>query len=241
MLACCYGLPTPLRPTSHPTPGEELRAAVEEWQLKRGSPGGGGQRLTTAFLDGTHPVVDVYELKAGCQYSFSLCLSPYSAALGLLAANMSGCSSPFPPWPPCHGMPKLAATRPPCAALPNLTPLQVRLEHMLQRLRVLQQASLTGRPVRLMPRLYLSGAVEASSLHLLRHLGITHVLNATEVGGFAPRLCCDSRGCWWPPRRSSWFSCVRRSAASPAARLTVPPEAVSYSAMRRSSHMLPCP
>lgn len=36
---------------------------MEEWQLKRGSPGGGGQRLTTAFLDGTHPVVDVYELK----------------------------------------------------------------------------------------------------------------------------------------------------------------------------------
>lgn len=54
---------------------------------------------------------------------------------------------------------------------------------MLQRLRVLQQASLTGRPTRLLPRLYLSGAVEASSLHLLRHLGITHVLNATEASG----------------------------------------------------------
>ena len=54
---------------------------------------------------------------------------------------------------------------------------------MLQRLRVLQQATLTGRPTRLLPRLFLSGAVEASSLHLLRHLSITHVLNATEVGG----------------------------------------------------------
>ena len=52
---------------------------------------------------------------------------------------------------------------------------------MLQRLRVLQQASLTGAPCRLMPSLYLSGAVEASSLHVLRHLGITHILNATEV------------------------------------------------------------
>jgi len=62
--------------------------------------------------------------------------------------------------------------------------LQVRLEHMLQRLRVLQQATLTGRPTRLLPRLFLSGAVEASSLHLLRHLRITHVLNATEVGGW---------------------------------------------------------
>lgn len=56
---------------------------------------------------------------------------------------------------------------------------------MLQRLRVLQQASLTGRPCCLMPRLYLSGAVEASSLHLLKHMGISHVLNATEVGGWA--------------------------------------------------------
>ncbi|KAL4436854.1 hypothetical protein ABPG75_003993 [Micractinium tetrahymenae] len=100
--------------------GEELRAAVEEWQVKRGTAAAAGaQRLTTAFLDGIYPIVDVYELK-------------------------------------------------------------VRLEHMLQRLRVLQQATLTGRPCRLMPRLYLSGAVEASSHHLLRHLGITHILNATE-------------------------------------------------------------
>jgi hypothetical protein len=63
---------------------------------------------------------------------------------------------------------------------------------MLQRLRVLQQASLTGRPVRLMPRLFLSGAVEASSLHLLKHLGITHILNATEVSRV--RLCVCV---WW--------------------------------------------
>jgi hypothetical protein len=39
---------------------------VEEWQHKRGTPEG-GQRLTTAFLDGTHPVVDVYELKASAR------------------------------------------------------------------------------------------------------------------------------------------------------------------------------
>lgn len=43
--------------------GEELRAAVEEWQVKRSGPG--ARQLTTAFLDGTHPVVDVYELKVG--------------------------------------------------------------------------------------------------------------------------------------------------------------------------------
>ena len=39
---------------------------MEEWQHKRGTPEG-GQRLTTAFLDGTHPVVDVYELKASAR------------------------------------------------------------------------------------------------------------------------------------------------------------------------------
>lgn len=57
---------------------------------------------------------------------------------------------------------------------------QVRLEHMLQRLRVLQDAAATARPTRLMPHLWVGGAVEANSLHLLRHLGVTHILNATE-------------------------------------------------------------
>lgn len=58
-------LPLLLLPLSTVTgAGEELRAAVEEWQQKRGTPAG-SQRLTTAFLDGTHPIVDVYELKVG--------------------------------------------------------------------------------------------------------------------------------------------------------------------------------
>ncbi|DBA96975.1 TPA: hypothetical protein ACH3X1_001299 [Trebouxia sp. C0004] len=96
--------------------GEELRAAVEEWQTKRAVP---EPRLTTGFLDGIQPIVDSYELK-------------------------------------------------------------VRLEHMLQRLRSLQDAAATSRPTQLLPHLYVSGAVEASSLHVLRHLGITHILNATE-------------------------------------------------------------
>ena len=52
---------------------------------------------------------------------------------------------------------------------------------MLQRLRVLQDGAATGRPVALGRGLWLSGAVEATSLHLLRHLGVTHILNATEV------------------------------------------------------------
>lgn len=51
---------------------------------------------------------------------------------------------------------------------------------MLQRLRALQDASLTGRPTQLLPHLYVSGAVEANSLHILRHLGISRILNATE-------------------------------------------------------------
>ena len=44
-------------------PGEELRAAVEEWQAKRRPLSEGVPRLTTGFLDGTHPIVDAYELK----------------------------------------------------------------------------------------------------------------------------------------------------------------------------------
>ncbi len=49
---------------ARPNPaGEELRAAVEEWQVKRGTAAAGAQRLTTAFLDGIYPIVDVYELK----------------------------------------------------------------------------------------------------------------------------------------------------------------------------------
>lgn len=107
--------------------GDDLRTAVEEWHNKRGANGEVtsprsatiGPRLTTGFLDGTHVVVDIYELK-------------------------------------------------------------VRVEHMLQRLRVLQHATATARPTNILPGLFLSGAVEASSLHTLRHLGITHVLNATE-------------------------------------------------------------
>ena len=51
---------------------------------------------------------------------------------------------------------------------------------MLQRLRVLQDAAATARPTQLLPYLFVSGAVEASSLHVLRHLRITHLLNATE-------------------------------------------------------------
>ena len=58
--------------------------------------------------------------------------------------------------------------------------LQVRLEHMLQRLRSLQDAAATARPSQLLPHLYVYLALHPASLHVLRHLGITHVLNATQ-------------------------------------------------------------
>ena len=51
---------------------------------------------------------------------------------------------------------------------------------MLQRLRCLQDAAATAAPTQLLPHLYISGAVPASSHHVLRHLGVTHVLNATS-------------------------------------------------------------
>jgi hypothetical protein len=64
---------------------------------------------------------------------------------------------------------------------------QVRLEHMLARLRVLQGAATAAAPSRLADSLFLSGAVEAASLHVLRHLGVTHILNATEVRPSKPQ------------------------------------------------------
>jgi hypothetical protein len=46
---------------------EELRGAVEGWQARAdGSEGAGPPprpRLLACFLDGAHPIVDVYELK----------------------------------------------------------------------------------------------------------------------------------------------------------------------------------
>lgn len=71
---------------------------------------------------------------------------------------------------------------------------QVRLEHMLGCLRVLQGAATAAAPTRLEGRLFLSGAVEAASLHLLRHLGVTHILNATDVRPGEPPDCVVTCG-----------------------------------------------
>lgn len=95
---------------------------------------------------------------------------------------MSGIGATWNLLSPCGGQLRLKGvpSRFIKPAKDRLSALQVRLEHMLQRLRALQDAAATARPTQLMPFLYVSGAVEASSLHVLRHLGVTHLLNATE-------------------------------------------------------------
>ena len=75
-----------------------------------------------------------------------------------------------------------------CTRLSHILPVcdvphpavQVRLEHMLQRLRCLQDAAATAAPSQLLPHLFISGAVPAASYHVLRHLGVSHILNATQ-------------------------------------------------------------
>ena len=44
-------------------PGVELRTALDEWQDRRFSGENSPSRLTTGFLDGNNPIVDIYELK----------------------------------------------------------------------------------------------------------------------------------------------------------------------------------
>lgn len=66
---------------------------------------------------------------------------------------------------------------------------------MLRRLRVLQDASATCAPTRLpIDGLFVSGAVAASSHHVLHHLGVTHIINCTEelldTGGEAAGFKC---------------------------------------------------
>jgi predicted protein tyrosine phosphatase len=190
------------------TKAEDLRAAVEEWQAKRGnqkynnthsynynsqiregSVSDDGESLqsedsysysysrderekkssssgekTPVYTDETNEKknknttkVDLVQLEALA----ALVTSPRSAAASSGAKLTTGF---------------LDGTAP----IVDIYELKVRLEHMLQRLRVLQQATATARPTCLLPGLYLSGAVEASSLHLLRYYGITHVINATE-------------------------------------------------------------
>ncbi len=55
---------------------------------------------------------------------------------------------------------------------------------MLRRLQVLQEAAAAQKPSLVLAPpggLFLGGAVSADSHHILRHLGVTHIVNATEV------------------------------------------------------------
>ena len=75
-------------------PGVELRSALEEWQDRRFSSADSPSRLTTGFLDGNNPVVDIYELKVGAPVPVP---RPWVTELGL--------GSPFGArllaWPKC--------------------------------------------------------------------------------------------------------------------------------------------
>ena len=155
------------------TKAEDLRAAVEEWQAKRGSQNYNNNDIIGTYRTNSvnseasteeseeklHKNAKVEEIEALALAA--MVTSPRSAAASSGAKLTTGF---------------LDGTAP----IVDIYELKVRLEHMLQRLRVLQQATATARPTCLLPGLYLSGAVEASSLHLLRYYGITHVLNATE-------------------------------------------------------------
>jgi hypothetical protein len=77
--------------------------------------------LSTGFLDGSHPIVDAYELG-------------------------------------------------------------VRLQHMLRRLTALAAGAMVQAPICVLPGLWLGNAVAADSHHLLQYLGVTHVVNAAQVG-----------------------------------------------------------
>lgn len=60
-LACCdCDTDAATRTCSPRERGVQLREAVDEWTARNGVARG---ELTTGFLDGTHPLVDVYELK----------------------------------------------------------------------------------------------------------------------------------------------------------------------------------
>jgi hypothetical protein len=54
---------------------------------------------------------------------------------------------------------------------------------MLRRLKVLQAAAVALAPVRVCPQvpLYLGSASAADAHHVLRYLGISHIINSTEV------------------------------------------------------------
>lgn len=62
--------------------------------------------------------------------------------------------------------------------------LQVRLEHILERIALISDAANTERPSSVTANLFIGGALAAKSVYTLQHLGITHILClcANEIG-----------------------------------------------------------
>jgi len=102
--------------------GEELQRAVEDWQAKRsgapGAPNGAAPSgITTGFLDGTHPIVDAYELKArpaaralGAWACWPACVVPagvHATPCPAPLAGSCGATAPVRPGSSCrrHNLP----------------------------------------------------------------------------------------------------------------------------------------
>jgi len=59
--------------------------------------------------------------------------------------------------------------------------LKLRLSHVLRRLRFLQDAHATEPPSQVLEYLYVGNSLSSQGIHLLRRIGITHIINATKV------------------------------------------------------------
>lgn len=62
--------------------------------------------------------------------------------------------------------------------------IQVRLEHILERITLISEAANTEKPSSVTCRLFIGGALAARSVYTLKHLGITHILClcSNEIG-----------------------------------------------------------
>lgn len=62
--------------------------------------------------------------------------------------------------------------------------LQIRLEHILERISLISDAANTDKPSAISASLFIGGALAARSVYTLQHLGITHILClcANETG-----------------------------------------------------------
>lgn len=66
----------------------------------------------------------------------------------------------------------------------HLIYLQVRLEHILERIALISDAANTEKPSLISGTLFIGGALAARSQYTLQHLGITHILClcSNEIG-----------------------------------------------------------